>query len=445
MCHSLRISAVLVALAASALDAQAPQRLLVKAARVVDVRGGTYRGNQGIWIEAGRIRQVGPFDEVRRAAPNDASVFDLGRATVLPGLIDVHAHLLSAMDPGLDPVDNLILTLTKESAAKRALIGASTAREMVDGGFTTVRNVGHSGIDGDVALRDAIRRGALPGPRIAAAGRKITPVGGQALGSLTTAAQALVDQDFLPVATPANGRRAVLENLRVGVDVIKVVADDGPRVIDGETMKAIVDEAHRGGARVAVHATSKPGIQGAIDGGPDSIEHGDAATDEQFQAMRAKGIVLVPTVWPNDLLPISRTLAVIPDLEAMKAGYVKEEGAKLERARKAGVTIAFGSDMWFGHAGKTRAQTTRGVLQALQTSFGMSAADALRTATVTAAELLKLPNVTGTIEAGAFADLIAVDGDPLADLRDLEKVVFVMRAGTVMRDERTTNQPRSKP
>ena len=226
----------------------------------------------------------------------------------------------------------------------------------------------------------------------------------------------------------------MLENLRVGADVIKVVADDGGRIIDEDTMKAIVDEAHRLNMRVAVHATTKLGIQAAIAAGADSIEHGDEATDDQFKAMRDKGIVLVPTVWPREVLPIPRSMASLPNLNAIVDGWVAEERAKLDRARKAGVKIAFGSDMWFGYPGKTRGQMTRQVLESMET-FGMTPADALRSATVTAAELLNMSNVSGAIEAGTFGDLIAVDGDPLAHIRDLEKITFVMKGGAVIRDD----------
>ena len=412
-----------------------PPATLVKAGRLLDVRAGAYRSNQGIWIEGGRVRQVGAFDDLRAAAPKDIAVLDLGRAAVLPGLIDVHTHLLDAMDPGNTAPDSLILTLTKDSPTKRALLGAAMARDMLDGGFTAVRNVGHSGVDGVVSLRDAVRNGWLPGPRIVPAARKIAPYGGQALPVQSSVVQSLIDVDFLTASNPAEGRRAVLENVRVGADVIKVVADDNARVIDEETMKAIADEAHRAGRRVAVHAESKLGIQSAIAAGVDSIEHGDEATDEQFQAMRTRGIVLVPTIWPREVLPIPRTMAGLPNLNTIVDGYVRGQQTKLDRARKAGVKIAFGSDMWFGYAQKTRAQMTRLVLESLQTSFGMTAADALRSATVLAAELLNSPGVTGTIEANAFADIIAVDGDPLASVTDLEKIVFVMKGGVVIRDD----------
>ena len=260
------VSSLLLLTLVSAARAQrpAPGPTLVKAGRLLDVRAGAYRTNQGIWIDGERIRHVGAFDDVRGAAPKDITVIDLGRATVLPGLIDAHAHLLAAMDPGGTAADNLILTLTRDSPTKRALLGVAMAREMVEGGFTTVRNVGHSGIDGDVSLRDAIRNGWLPGPRVVAAARKIAPYGGQALPVQPSVMQTLVDLEFLTASNPAEGRRGVLENLRVGADVIKVVADVETRIIDEETMKAIADEAHRVNVRVAVHAMSQLGIQSAI-------------------------------------------------------------------------------------------------------------------------------------------------------------------------------------
>ena len=427
--------AALAALTAVAgAQQQAPPPTLVKAGRVLDVRSGVYRADQGLWIEGGRIRQVGPFDAVRAAAPGDIVVIDLGRAAVVPGLIDGHAHLLAAMDPSISAQDNLLLTLTKEPPARRALLGAAMAREMLHAGFTTVRNVGHSGIDGDVALRDAVRSGWVPGPRITASGRKIAPLGGQALPIAHGVAQAIIDQDFLAVSSPPEGRRAVLENLRVGADAIKVVADDWPRVLGDDTLKAIVDEAHRVGVRVAAHATTTLGIQAAIDAGVDSVEHGDAATQAQFKAMHDKGIFLVPTLWPRDLLPVTRALAARPDVGALIDAYVAGQRTKLERATKAGVKIAFGSDMWFGYGDKTRGQATRLVLEALVT-FGMSSLDALRSATVNAADLLNVGDAVGALEATKYADLIAVDGDPLADVRDLQKVTFVMKGGAVIRDE----------
>ena len=433
-----RPAAGAAALLILSIVASAQQRLpapaLVKAARLLDVRAGAYRADQGLWIEAGRIKQVGAFDGVRAAAPRDITVIDLGSAVAMPGLIDVHAHLLAAMDPAIAASDNLVQTLTTQSAARRALTGASMARQMVEAGFTTVRNVGHSGPDGDVALRDAIAGGLVPGPRILAAARKLSPIGGQAL-PVQGLAQSIVDVDFLPVGNPEEGRRAVLQNLRAGADVIKVVVDDWPRVIADDTLKAAVDEAHRVGVRVAAHATTRVGIQTAIDAGVDSLEHGDEATDQQFAAMKAKRIVFVPTIWPRELLPIPRQLAARPDIDKLVDAFMAGQRAKVERAMKAGVTIAFGSDNWFGFADRSRGDTTRAVLMAMP-AFGVPVADALRAATINAAELLKIGDSTGTLEAGKYADLIAVAGDPLASVGALGTVTLVMKAGAIVRDAR---------
>jgi imidazolonepropionase-like amidohydrolase len=425
-----------LSIAVSGQPATSPPAL-IKAGRLLDVRAGAYRTNQGLWVEGGRIKQVGAFETVRAAAPRDIAVLDLGNAAVMPGLIDSHTHLLAAMDPTLTPQDNLVQTLTRESPARRALTGAASARQLLDAGFTTVRNVGHAGVDGDIALRDAIGRGLIPGPRITAAGRKITPIGGQVL-PVQGVAQALIDIDFLPAGNPAEGRRAVLENLRVGADVIKVVADDWPRVIADDTLQAVVAEAHRVGVRVAAHATTKVGIQTAIDAGVDSIEHGDELTDEQLAAMKANGIFLVPTHWPREILPLPREIAARPNIDALVDEFLNGERTRLAQAMKAGVTLAFGSDMWFRYADKTRGEATKLVLTAMS-AFGVPTADALRAATVNAAELLKVSDAVGTLEAGKYADLIAVDGDPLADLRDLQRVTLVMKGGAVVRDSRIKN------
>ena len=245
-------------------------------------------------------------------------------------------------------------------------------------------------------------------------------------------AQTLIDQEYLTASNPDEGRRAVQEDLRIGVDMIKVVVDDDTRSIDEATMTAIVEQAHRASVKVATHATTKAGIQAAIAARVDSIEHGDEGTDDQFRAMHDKGIVLVPTLWPREILPIPRSMRARPDIDVLVNGWVAEQRAKVDRARKAGVKIAFGSDMWYGYPDKTRGQATRLVLEALA-SFGVSPADALRMATVDAADLLGLTESVGEVHSGKYADLVAVDGDPLADLHALDQVRFVMQGGVVAR------------
>ena len=213
-------------------------------------------------------------------------------------------------------------------------------------------------------------------------------------------------------------------------------------MIDTPTMKAIVAEAHKAGARVAVHATSEIGIQSAIDAGADSIEHGDSATERQFQEMREKGIVLVPTLWPGELHPGWPDLVAVDaparlrhmDREAYLKQNMIDQNAKMERARKAGVKMAFGSDEWYERASKTRGEATLELLAGMG-KFGVTGVDALRAATINAAELLEVANVAGSIEAKKFGDLVGVEGDPLQNLDDVRKVRFVMKGGRVVRDD----------
>jgi imidazolonepropionase-like amidohydrolase len=419
------------------------QTTLVKTTKLLDVKSGRYLTDQGVLIRDGIICQVGPFDAVRSAAPGNAAALDLSGLTILPGLIDCHTHLLIAAPEKMNGADALILTIAKLSPMNRALLGAQLAREDLEAGFTIVRNVGHSGIDGDAALRDAIDNRWVPGPRILASARKIAPEGGQAIPVQSGVLDSILKEEFLTASNPDEGRRAVLANLRVAANWIKAVADEGPRTINLETMKAIVEEAHRGGVRVAVHASSHIGIQIAVDAGVDTIEHADFATEPQFQAMKTKGIFLVPTLWPLELTPHWPDLVAVDAPARLKTingevylkRYAEVQRAKMDLARKTGVKIAFGSDEWFERDGKTRGQATLQVLSAL-TEFGMSPAEALRSATIDAAEMLHLQNSSGSIEAEKFGDLVGVEGDPLQRLGDIQNVRFVMKGGRVVKDSR---------
>ena len=418
------------------------QTILVKTTRLLDVKAGRYLTGQGVLITDGIIRQVGPFDSVRAGAAG-ATVLDLSGLTVLPGLIDCHTHLLIAAPEKMNGADALILTIAKMSPSKRALLGAHLANEVLNAGFTIARNVGHSGIDGDVALRDAIDNRWVPGPRIQAAGRKIAPEGGQAIPVQAALLDSILKEEFLTATSPEEGRKAVLDNLRVGVNLIKAVADEGARTINQETMRAIVDEAHKAGVRVAAHASSHSGIQIAVDAGVDSIEHADFATEDQFQAMRVKGICLVPTLWPSEITPHWPALVSVdapPRLKTIDGNtylkrYSEIQRAKIDLARKVGVKFAFGSDEWFERESQTRGQATLQVLTALA-AFGFSPAEALRSATLDAAELLNLQNLAGSIEPNKFGDLIGIEGDPLQQLSDIQNVKFVMKGGRIVRDAR---------
>ncbi len=413
---------------------------LLKARRLLDVRAGKVLVNQGVLIENDRIKEVGPLGEVQAHAAKNATIIDLGNATVLPGLIDCHAHLLDAMPP-MEPSQSILITVAGMSASKRELLGASMAREDLEAGFTTVRVVGHSGVDGDAALRDAINQGWVKGPRIQAACRKLTPPGGQAIHLNPVLAEQITDQEFLQVGSPDEARKQVREDRLYGADLIKVVADADGRFMTTEEMKAIVEEAHRSHMKVAVHATTVTGIQAAIDAGVDSIEHGDEATDEQLKAMRDKGIFfdITETYYGGRLRAwLEKGLVMSPELQAELTAYEKRQAAtvppRIQKILQYGLKYATGSDMWFDYPGRTRGQATALMFGALHDA-AMPPADILRAATVNAAELLGWQDRVGAIEPGKFADVIAVSGDPLQDITELERVQFVMKGGEVVRND----------
>jgi imidazolonepropionase-like amidohydrolase len=414
---------------------------LVKAGRLLDVRTGKYLTDQALLIEGERIKEVGPAAALASRAPREAATLELAGLSVLPGLVDCHSHLLCAMRPVIGNADNLLLTVAGLSPSSRALLGAANAREALEAGITTVRNVGHSGVDGDIALRDAVNEGWVPGPRIQAAGRKITPPGGQVAHPRPELVQPVIDLEFLPVNGPLEARRAVRELLFAGADVVKVVMDDGPRLLALDEIKAVVEEAHRSKVKVAAHAETAEGIRLAVEAGVDSVEHANAAGDETLRAMAAKGIALGATDWPlsmlRDVFLESRKVdaAERAAFEAQAQAWLKPTRERMDRARKAGVHFVMASDMWFRYPGLGRGQASLRVLEGLQDE-GVPPAEILRAATLGGAELLGWADRIGSLEAGKLADLLAVDGDPLQDVRELQKARFVMKGGVVVRDDR---------
>lgn len=437
-----RVLVLLVITSAAALaQTAATKNTLIKAGRLLDVKAGVYLINQGVLVVGDRIKEVGQFDAIKVRAPQGTIIIDLSQATVLPGLIDCHGHLLSQMEGRWLPAGEAIaLTITRVGIAKRALIGAANARSMLEAGFTTVRNVGHSGVNGDAALRDAINEGLLPGPRILAAGRKLTPIGGQAINLRTEHADAISAEEFLTIGSPDEARRHVRQALADGADLIKVVVDDNNRILNSAELRAIVEEAHRGKVKVAAHATTVAGIQAAIDGVVDSIEHGDGATEEQFRHMRDKGIFLDPTLWTAQAVRDIYTKSLYFSPEQLAAfenegkEYLRQSREKLQRALKAGVKLAAGSDMWLRYPGKQRGEATMMMFEAL-VDAGLPHLETIRAATINAAELLGWQDRLGNIEASKFADLIAVAGDPLKDINELKRVKFVMKGGEVVKHD----------
>jgi imidazolonepropionase-like amidohydrolase len=420
---------------------------LVRAGRLLDPRTGNVLSPAAVLIENGKIKEVGSPSGVQAKAPAGVKTIDLGSATLLPGLIDSHTHLLLDVIVPAEPeiarryngefVPGLLLAITM-SPSERVLLGARLAREELESGFTTVRNLGHSGIDGDVALRDAINAGHASGPRILAAGRKLTSPGSYVQTLNPALAQQIVQQEFLEIANPDRALQAVRENMFYNVDVIKVSLEDG--FTSGE-VSAIVDEAHRQHLKVAVHAFTPPNIQMAIDAGADSIEHGNGVTDEQLKQMREKGIFfdLTPTWYDGFFTKILDATIVMSAAFRSSNAATDDRGRKrydslVQRIVKSGVKFAAGSDMCWFYPGKTRGQAAASRFPVLHEA-GMSSLDVIRAITTNAAEMLGWQDRVGAIEPGKFADLVAVAGDPIADISELERVRFVMKEGQVVRDD----------
>jgi imidazolonepropionase-like amidohydrolase len=426
---------------------------LIKAGRLLDPRMGNILAPAAVLIEDGKIKEVGSPSQLQATAPAGVKVVDLGSATLLPGLIDSHTHLL--MDIVVPPeveqdrhsnglfAPELLLAIV-ESPPKCALLGAQMAREDLKSGITTVRNLGHSGIDGDTELRDAINAGRVPGPRILASGRKLETHGETYVQNLNPAlADSVLQQEFLLFDSADQARQAVRQNVFHNVDVIKVTAQENLTVPE---LAAAIEEAHRNHLRVAVHAIDKTSIQTAIDSGADSIEHGNEATDEQLKQMRDKGIYLdlTPTFYGGGYLKFAEPVIVIPPAvraeRLSSAARSKERYDQLvQRVLKSGVKFAAGTDMCWFYPGKTRGQSSTATFVNLQLA-GMSALDVIRAVTVNAAEMLGWQEKIGAIEPGKFADLVAVTGDPIADITELERIKFVMKDGQVVRNDLASHQ-----
>jgi imidazolonepropionase-like amidohydrolase len=435
----------LVICTAGELMAQSPAAvILVKTGRLLDPRTGNVLSPAAVLIENGKIKEVGPPSQVH--APAGARTVDLGSATLLPGLIDAHTHLLldvvvpptadSARRFNGDFVPDLLLAIV-ESPNKRVLLGAQMAREDLESGFTTVRNLGHSGIDGDTTLRDAINAGRIPGPRILASGRKITALGNYVQSLNPAVAESILRQEFFEVTNIEEGRRAVDENLFYDVDVVKVTLDDDGVGINTPIMSAIVEEAHRAHKKVAVHAVGRGAIQIAIDAGVDTIEHGNDVTDEQLKMIRDKGIFfdLTPTFWSGFFSSITEPSIVrVPTSKADLAASDERRRKFVQRILKSGVKFAAGSDMCWFYPGKTRGQASATMFSHLHDA-GMPPLDILRAVTANAAQMIGWQDRIGSVEPGKFADLVAVAGDPLADITEIERVRFVMKDGQLVRND----------
>jgi imidazolonepropionase-like amidohydrolase len=316
-------------------------------------------------------------------------------------------------------------------------MGAQLAREDLESGITTVRNLGHSGVDGDTELRDAINAGRVPGPRILASGRKLITRGEYVQNLNPALADAILEEEFLLIDGADRARQAVRQNAFQNVDVIKVSADENLTVPE---LAAVIEEAHRQHLKVAVHAIDATSIQTAIDAGADSIEHGNEATDGQLKQMRDKGIFfdLTPTSYGGFFLKIQEPSIVMSPAFHSANAYTEARRQRydqlVQRVLKSGVRFAAGSDMCWFYPGKTRGEASVATLLNLRQA-GMPALDIIRAVTTNAAEMLGWEDRVGAVEPGRFADLIAVAADPVVDISQLERVRFVMKGGQVVRND----------
>lgn len=422
------VAAVLASLAVGQdkEQGQKPVRVqVIRCGALIQPAGGEVQHNVLVVVEGERIRDV--LD--RATPPSGASVIDLSDHTCLPGLIDTHTHVLLQGDITAADYDEQLL---KQSVAYRTILATRAVRRALDYGFTTIRDLETEGAGyADVDLKKAINNGIINGPRMKVATRAMDVTGAYPL--LGYAPEVPVPHGVQVVDGPDNGRRAVREQISFGADWIKVYSDrsyfvrpDG--VLDDiptftlDELRAIVDEAHRQHHKVASHAMALNGVHNSVEAGVDSIEHGNYIADADLKVMADKGIYYVPTIYVGEYVAQGRAAAGAKVwLEMLK---IHED--TFRRALKAGVKIAFGTDVGGFDWGVDPA-----VEFPLMVKYGMTPAQAIRAATVNAAELLGMQNDVGSITAGKFADLVAVKGDPLRDISVLEKVDFVMKGGEI--------------
>jgi len=408
-------------------DSSTPEFL--RAGKLLDVRSGKILDNQIIVIRGGRIDKIAPASA--EPIPPGAKLIDLSRATVLPGLIDCHTHIMLAYTDNSHYEEYLL----KDSYQYRTILATLNVKRDLEAGFTAMRDVETEGaMYSDVDVRNAINQGLIPGPRLKVSTRGISSTGGYELEGY--APQVPVPSGVQLVDGPYEARKAVREQFNYGADWIKIYGNDRYRFLPNgkivsvanftlEEIQAIVDEARLKGIKVACHAYYGPGLHYCIDAGVASIEHGIQLDDDAIKKMVARGTYLVPTLQVYCCALEKSDLA----MSGGKTSRVAIHKVSFEKALAAGVKIAFGTDAGsFPHG-------TQAIEFEWMTRYGMSPLEAIRSATVNAADLLNWSDDLGSIEPGKFADLIAVDNNPLNDIKQLEQVKFVMKGGEVVRND----------
>lgn len=400
----------------------------IKAGRLVDVIAAKVLTQQTILIEGDLIKEVGPADAV--TIPATAKIIDLSQATVLPGLIDCHTHITS------QPED-YYADIFRKTPIDIAITAHLYARRTLEAGFTTCRNLGAEEFV-DIALKKAIDTGKIPGPRLFVSGMSIGATGGHA--DLSGFSPYIEFKNFSSIADgPDEIRKMVRIQIKNGADWIKMVATAGvlseeesvgaPQY-SPEEMKIMVEEAAMWGRRVAAHAHGTEGIKRAVRAGVASIEHGSLIDDEGIQLMKEKGVYLVADIYNDDYILAEFSRLGYPEKiieKERKVGRLQREN--FQKAVRGGVKVAYGTDAGVyphGGNGKQFAHMVR---------WGLTPMQAIQSATINAADLLQQTNHLGSIQAGRFADIVAVTNDPLEKIETLENVQFVMKAGAVVKNE----------
>lgn len=416
--------ALLLCTAASA------QVTAIKAGRLVDPDSGSVLTRQIILVRDHKIEAVGPSLTI----PTDARVIDLSDKTVLPGLIDCHTHVADGQVGG-DPINVL-----RKTASQIALESVANARKMLESGFTTVRDVGTYRALNDIALRDAIAQGQIVGPRMFVAGAYITITGGAgAMTGMAPDIQLPWDLHYGEANSPWEVRQKVRLLAHDGVDVIKVLSTgavlthgSNPSSVEftPEELQAAVEEARAFGLRVASHAHAAEGIKNAIRAGVASVEHATLIDDEGIALAKQHGTYLDMDIYDEECIQEDGKKGSMPaDFLQHDAALGQQQRDNFRKAVKAGVKMAFGTDAGVCPYGTSAKQF------AFMVKYGMTPMQAIQAATSSAADLLGKSNELGSIKPGKYADIIAVAGDPLADVSVLEKVDFVMKDGEVYKQQ----------